>query len=140
MLSAQSATSLTVFFTLRCCIPSLFRHCCRDCAAYPLAPTSTANTYVIQPACLQLEASSSYLANLSLCLASKFSSDGQVSSIRMTHFVSGDLMTMSGRCFVVVISVGNFSCLPRSTSMFQSLASYFNIYASTLENFLSKRT
>src|SRR4029434_1210246 len=71
---------------------------------------------VFQPASLHSAASSEYL----VFFRSIPSSHGTVSSMRSAVFTLVDHTTMSGRRDVVVISLGNWSCLPRSTRMLHS--------------------
>src|SRR4029434_7780035 len=75
---------------------------------------------VFQPASLHSAARSEYLVFFRSKAASIPSSHGTVSSMRSAVFSLVDHTTMSGRRDVVVISLGNWSCLPRSTRMLHS--------------------
>ena len=77
--------------------PNLFRQVVTDLEQYPLAPTSIAKRSQYQPLEEITLASPEYFDNFVECQDSIYSSQGQVSSIRMTRFRVFEKMTMSGR-------------------------------------------
>ena len=74
-------------------------------ATYPLHPTSTGQTFALQP---RWDASSTEFSH------------GTVSSMIYTDLREGDQSTMFGLRLVEAISGGKMSCWPMSTSIFQS--------------------
>ncbi len=87
----------------------------------PLHPTSTGHMVAFQPASLQSSTRSAYLARFRSLAASMPSSHGTVSSTNKMVLHGSDHMIRSGQSEVSTISLGNWSCLPRSTLMFHSL-------------------
>lgn len=86
----------------------------------PLHPTSMGSHLARHPLLRHSSTSSVYLA-LFLSLASSMqSSQGTVSSKRMTCSEASEISTRSGLSDVMVTVSGNFSCLPRSTFSSQS--------------------
>ena len=87
--------------------PNLFRQVVTDLEQYPRAPTSIAKRSTHQPFDLIALTRQKYFVSLVECQVSMFSSQGQVSSSRMTRFSEFEYKTISGRRDESAIWPGN---------------------------------
>ena len=87
---------LTVFLIRALLKPSFLKQHKGDLEQYPLAPTSNAKTSIHQPLDSMIVFKAKYLLILVLCQDSIFSSQGHVSSMRITFLKLFEKIVMSG--------------------------------------------
>lgn len=119
---AASVADLIAFLLAFPVMPRFLNTLQSDRPANPLQPTSIGSQRVCQPCLLHSSTSSWYLARFLSLASSMRSSQGTLSSNKISCLVESENIITSGRSLVDIILVGIFSCFPRSTSICQSVA------------------
>ena len=95
--SIEELLNVLIVFLIRVLLrPSFLKQYKTDLEQYPLAPTSTAKSSTDQPLDSMIVFEATYLLILVLCQGSIFSSQGHVSSIRITFLKLFKEIVMSG--------------------------------------------
>ncbi|KAA0714586.1 hypothetical protein E1301_Tti018608 [Triplophysa tibetana] len=118
--SASSESSLEDLLSVAPRIPRSLSSHEVDLPTKPLAPTSTGNSLALHPLSLHSATRSAYFPFFLSLAAYSPSSHGTVSSISIADFTAADHNPTSELKVVLHISCGNWSCLPRSTSIFHA--------------------
>ena len=93
----QDLLHFLIVFLVRVLLkPSFLKQHKTDLEQYPLAPTSTAKSSTHQPLDSMVVFKAKYLLILALCQDSIFSSQGHVSSMRITFLKLFEKIVMSG--------------------------------------------
>ena len=95
--SIEDLLNFLIVFLIRVLLnPSFLKQHKTDLEQYPLAPTSTAKSSTHQPLDSMIVFKAKYLLILVLCQDSIFSSQGHVSSMRITFLKLFEKIVMSG--------------------------------------------
>ena len=95
--SIEDLLNFLIVFLIRVLLkPSFLKQHKTDLEQYPLAPTSTAKSSTHQPLDSMIAFKAKYLLILVLCQDSIFSSQGHVSSMRITFLKLFEKIVMSG--------------------------------------------